>query len=352
MQTPSPHAVLRGHTSEVTAAAFGWRDSSGLPTLLSASADGELRLWSMQTHRSLAVKAAHPGKAVHALAGERLLSQGRDGFVRLWDMKGGAVNGPLLQLPSECYNFCQCACSTVLVQSTETFTVSSGNGSEAVPTCGTSPLLAMPNEDANRLHVWDVRCANAPALRLAPSEVEGRAGMCMCARFSTSDVTLVSGWEDGSLQVFDMRIAGRVASSRRLHKEPLLSLDFGPNGGHVLSGSADCALCVLPLVGGLLGESVTKLPIPVTNESSGSGGVAAVRVRPDGQVFAAGGWDRRVRLWQWRKLKPLAVLQHHTATVNSVSFSPCSRYLASASGDQTIAIWTLFPPKTTSSPAD
>ena len=32
-------------------------------------------------------------------------------------------------------------------------------------------------------------------------------------------------------------------------------------------------------------------------------------------------------------------------TVNAVSFSACSRWLASASSDRTIALWALFPPK-------
>ena len=41
---------------------------------------------------------------------------------------------------------------------------------------------------------------------------------------------------------------------------------------------------------------------------------------------------------------PLAVLRHHTGAVNAVHFSACSRYLASASNDKTVAIWTLYPP--------
>ena len=64
------------------------------------------------------------------------------------------------------------------------------------------------------------------------------------------------------------------------------------------------------------------------------------------KVFAAGGWDRRVRLWQWRKWKPLAVLAQHGGTVNAVTFSEDSQWLASASSDTTVALWKgLFPPR-------
>ena len=203
-------------------------------------------------------------------------------------------------------------------------------------------LLAIPTEDAQALRLWDLR-QRVPARTLAASEANGRAGMCMCVRF-VGETALVAGWEDGSLQLFDLR-GTSPPSSRRLHTEPLLCVDVDPKGQHALTGAADCALCVVPLSRGTLAPPIAQLAIPVTSESSGSGGLSSLCVRPDGRIFAAGGWDHRVRLWQWRNQKPLAVLKHHTATVNVVHFSPCSRWLASASNDRTIALWNLFPPR-------
>ena len=110
-----------------------------------------------------------------------------------------------------------------------------------------------------------------------------------------------------------------------------------------MSGAADCALCVASLAGGEVGAP-TKLDIPVTSEASGSGGVASLAVRPDRKLLAAGGWDKRVRLWQWKRWKPLAVLKQHTETVTAVHFSADSRWLASASNDRTIALWDVYPP--------
>lgn len=157
-------------------------------------------------------------------------------------------------------------------------------------------------------------------------------------------LTLLAGWEDGSLQRFELRGGSGPAASRRLHSEPLLCIDVDQKSAHALSGAADCKLCVTPLAGGALGEPSAQLSVPVTNEASGSGGLSALSCRPDGKIFAAGGWDRRVRLWQWRKYKPIAVLKHHTATVHAVDFSPCSRLLATASADKTIGVWQLFAP--------
>ena len=346
-EPPAPECVLRGHAADVTAARFGsgghWHDESGLPRLISASADGELRIWSLQTRRPVAKVAAHPDKSVltvQSLAGGRVLTQGRDGFVHVWDAHEGEIRGPVLTLRSASYNFCQCACNGTLATR---WTGEAVEGEAA-------PLLAMANEDAQQVHIWDIRQPNAPAFVYAPSEAHGKAGMCMCTRFAQRGQLLLAGWEDGSLQCFDLRRfegVGRPDESGvvKLHSEPLLCIEMGPTGQHALSGSADCSLCVTPIAGGCLGKPDVKLQIPITNEASGSGGIATVCMRPDGRVFATGGWDRRVRIWQWRGHKPLAVLTQHTGTVNAVSFSDDSKWLASASSDSTIALWTLFPPK-------
>ena len=113
METPAPRCVLRSHQAEVTAMQFSsCCDSIGLPLLMSGAADGELRLWSLHTQRSVASIAAHAGSsilAVHDVAGSHVLSQGRDGYICLWDLQGGLCSGPALQSPYQCHAFCQCA---------------------------------------------------------------------------------------------------------------------------------------------------------------------------------------------------------------------------------------------------
>ena len=53
----------------------------------------------------------------------------------------------------------------------------------------------------------------------------------------------------------------------------------------------------------------------------------------------------RVRLYNMKKLKPLAVLKHHKGSVNTVAFSCDNATLASGSSDSTIALWSVYPPK-------
>ena len=75
-------------------------------------------------------------------------------------------------------------------------------------------------------------------------------------------------------------------------------------------------------------------------------GVSQLCVREDGKILASAGWDHRVRVFGWKRLKPLAVLQHHTDMVLSVAFSdhqdPTHRLLAAGSKDRRISLWSIY----------
>jgi len=72
-------------------------------------------------------------------------------------------------------------------------------------------------------------------------------------------------------------------------------------------------------------------------------GIADLKIRPDSKILATAGWDHRVRVFQWRTMKPLAVLAFHSATVHCVAFNTTG-LLAAGSGDQRISVWSLYPP--------
>lgn len=75
-------------------------------------------------------------------------------------------------------------------------------------------------------------------------------------------------------------------------------------------------------------------------------GISDITIRPDKKILATAGWDHRIRIFGWKKLKPLAVLDYHTATVHCVSFSdhknPSERLLAAGSKDHRISIWSIY----------
>ena len=68
--------------------------------------------------------------------------------------------------------------------------------------------------------------------------------------------------------------------------------------------------------------------------------VNSVSFRPDGKILASAG-DQTVRLWNVITGGHLRTLHGHTGFVNSVSFAPDGKTLASAGSDGKILLWRI-----------
>lgn len=71
------------------------------------------------------------------------------------------------------------------------------------------------------------------------------------------------------------------------------------------------------------------------------GSFQCVAFSPDGRLLATGGDDKRVRLWNLKTRKELAVLNGHLRSVTCVAFRPDGKTLASASADGTVKLWDI-----------
>jgi hypothetical protein len=71
------------------------------------------------------------------------------------------------------------------------------------------------------------------------------------------------------------------------------------------------------------------------------GSVNSVSYSPDGKTLASGSFDKTVKLWEVETGKLLQTLKGHEGFVNSVSYSPDGKTLASGSWDNTVKIWDL-----------
>ena len=72
-----------------------------------------------------------------------------------------------------------------------------------------------------------------------------------------------------------------------------------------------------------------------------SAGVNSVSFSPDGRLLASGSYDNTIKLWDVETKKELGSLTGHSDVVTSVSFSPDGRLLASGSDDNTIKLWDV-----------
>ena len=78
-------------------------------------------------------------------------------------------------------------------------------------------------------------------------------------------------------------------------------------------------------------------------------GVASVRIRPDSKLVAVGCWDGKLKLYSWKSLVLLAVLDPHVLTLQDICYIRTKtdnekiKYLmAAASKDSTVSLWDIY----------
>jgi uncharacterized protein with WD repeat len=69
--------------------------------------------------------------------------------------------------------------------------------------------------------------------------------------------------------------------------------------------------------------------------------VESVTFSPDGKFLASGGYDETVKVWEVGSWREVATLRGHGSVVESVTFSPDGKFLASGSYDETVKVWEV-----------
>jgi WD40 repeat protein len=325
--------------------------------LTSCHSDSTVRLWDLSRRESIAhLPLRGPGMAMKRTeAKHSIMCQTRDpkGTVSILDTHQLSIQQ---QFETYSQTFCQ-----------------------AAPCTGDENLLALPAEQDNIVRVMDRR-DDVPVYTM-PIKGHGMlTSLAMSIGGGSKRPILACGMESGSV-IFHHLSEGH-ASTRAVHslsKDPVLALDLHPSQSIDASKNSSNLSSVVA-VAGLAGDTVEvgEMPKPeqgrvallkaihnrsmddwdvrlrarlstcrVDETSYGSPGVSICRFRPiDGRLFAIGGWDHRVRLFERSQGRAMAILRGHQGSVNSLDWAPDalqSGLLASAGADENrIYLWQCF----------
>lgn len=340
---PSPHAVLRGHRSAVTALSFPEPDagSNGRRGILfGGDAAGSVIIWDTYVEEALWTSSPdkHGGEVwggkrtgspvlslVEDSAAETWYVQHKNGLIRTVSLAGNtslSYSEPAHAVPGRGFQACETFCPLRLA-------------APRLLVCATGTDGA-----ASDVSLRDMRTGEAGSFVVRLRDESDEHGLVFCAvpqprqgvATDTEMFTIAAGYEDGSVLVWDTRQPSAPVSRCRIDTEPVFSCSWAPRGGGMLiCGSAGPVLRAVHQ-----GTVVHTVCVPAP-------GIASVRWEMNGKVVFTSGWDGRVRLFDGRRsgrlLRKLGSLRWHSGSCQALAWDPSSETLASGGNDRTIALW-------------
>lgn len=295
------------------------RHPSRVSTLLSGSCDGEIRVWSLRSKKTIGVvPEAHDG-FVRGLTcmqdGERFLSCGDDKIVKIWRMATDFDQDLQEQITSPI--------ATYLGDSSFTG-ISHQRGTDSFATCGGS-LQIWAHDRAEPLHTlnWGTDTIDHVKFNQLETHVVSTLGsdrsICLYDVRSATPIHKVIlkmksnalSWnpmeaymfsvanEDQNCYSFDMRRLEEAYQVHYDHVAAVLDIDYSPTGKEFVTGSYDRTIRIFPH---------DQMHSREVYHTSRMHRIFAVKFSGDATYVTSGSEDTNIRLWKAQASKPLGVL--------------------------------------------
>lgn len=265
---------------------------------VSASTDETLRLWDMETGKTVRVMTgAKLGAYCVAVSPDqkRVAAGCKDGMLREWSLENGAM---LRELSGHLgYVW-------------------------AVAYTHTGDRL-LSSADDGTVRVWS-QTADEPLAIL-----RGHLGGVLSIAVSQDDSTLLSAGRDGTVRVWDLN-KGELRGTLNGHRGWVNAVSFAGRGRYAVSAGRD---------GRILRWNLQAMKL-VDDIEQGTW-IKVICASPDGQHVYVAGDDATIACWDLADRVKTAELKGHKSGINSLAIAEDGATLISASADTTLLVWDV-----------
>ena len=288
--------VLEGHLDQINAVVI----SPDGKTVMSASSDKTIRLWSIETGECIKVFKEHDRKVIG-------LSMSSDGQLVLTnDTRRTSL-----------INF-----TTHTIEGSFHWNQALSRGMALLPD-KTKAILA---DWEGGLFIW----YRKPKSRDSFYEFGWHDDEVTDVITSNDGKVAVTAGRDGMIRVWDIE---RKFCRAKLfnHRDAVRGVAITPDGERVVSVSNDSSVIVWDL-------NTAEVLSALYGHSSA---VTGVVITADGKTAVTCSDDKTLRVWDLQSQKCLTVYEGHTAGINCLSITPDGKKVVSGSSDKTLRIWDL-----------
>ncbi|XP_073013657.1 autophagy-related protein 16 [Typha latifolia] len=279
------------------------------------------------------------GSIVFQHNSDKLISGGQDRTVKIWDTQTGALNSTLhgclgsvldLSVTSDNkYIIAACSSNNLYVWETSGGRIRhtlTGHVNKvcSVDTSRTSSCLVASASLDHTIKIWDLHTGYCTNTIMSSSN-------CSALSFMDKD-TICSGHVDGNLRLWDIR-NGKCSSQVAAHPQ-VTSVCISRTGNFVLTSGKDNVHNLF---------DVRTLEVCGTFRAGGNKVVSTWGrscISADESCVAAGSADGLVYVWSRRKNDIPSLLEGHSASVLSCTWSDLGEPLASSDRNGNVFIWT------------
>lgn len=196
-----------------------------------------------------------------------------------------------------------------------------------------TPLIVSGADDGT-VKVWDVRA------RRCVKTFE-HLYQFLAVSFDHNTQRVFAGCLDNSIRVYNM-VNDKEEMVLNGHKDSITGIDVSSDGSYLLSNGMDQTVRIWDICPYLVSGNSREVAALTGATHNFEKNLLRARWGPQGKLCAAGSADRNVYVWDVNSREVLYKLPGHKGSVNEVCFHPTKSVIASASSDKQVYMGELL----------